>query len=50
MRRGTAVVLVEPLPQLEHLGPSALAGIVDSLIGLLTGKPNAVRVPQEARA
>jgi len=50
VRRGTAVVLVEPLPQLEHFGPSARAGIVDSLIGLLTGKPNAVRVPQEAHA
>jgi len=50
VRLGTAVVLVEPLPQLEHFGPSARAGIVDSLIGLLTGKPNVVRVPQEAHA
>jgi hypothetical protein len=50
VRRGTAVVLVEPLPQLELFGPSARAGIVDSLIGLLTGKPNVVRVPREAHA
>jgi hypothetical protein len=50
VRGGTVVVLVEPLPQLEHFGPSARSKILDSLIGLLTVEPTALAVPKEAHA
>lgn len=35
-RRGPAVVLVEPLPRLDHFDPAARAKILDALTGLLT--------------
>ncbi len=50
VRTGPAVVLVEPLAQLEHFGASARAGILDALVGLLTAGPSDVPVLQEARA
>jgi hypothetical protein len=50
VRQGPAVVLVEPLPQLEHFGATARTAILDALTGLLTAGPTAVPVLQEARA
>lgn len=45
LRRGPAVVLVEPLPRLDGFGPAARAKILDSLTSLLTASHHA----QEAR-
>lgn len=50
VRGGTAVVLVEPLPQIEHFGPPARAGILDALTGLLTAAPTAASALQQAHA
>jgi hypothetical protein len=48
VRGGQAVVLVEPLPQLEHFGAPARAGILDALTDLLTAERDEVSVLQEA--
>lgn len=50
VRQGLAVVLVEPLAEIEHFGPSARAGILEALVALLTAGPSAVPALQEARA
>ncbi len=42
VRHGPAVVLVEPLPRLEHFGPPARAGILNALTSLLTAGPTAL--------
>jgi hypothetical protein len=49
VRDGPAVVLVEPLPRLEHFGPPARAGILYALTDLLTAGLTAVPTLQEAR-
>ena len=47
VRDGPAVVLVEPLPRLEHFGPSARAEILCALTDLLTTSRNAVPALEE---
>lgn len=37
VRRGWAVVHIDPLPRLEHFGASAQSLILETLVGLLTG-------------
>jgi hypothetical protein len=48
VRDGAAVVLVEPLPRLEHFGAPARAQILGALIDLLTAKRDDESILQEA--
>lgn len=50
VRGGQAVVLVEPLPRLEHFGPSARTKILCALTDLLTTGRTAVPVLEEAHS
>ncbi|HEX8012846.1 MAG TPA: hypothetical protein VF814_18240 [Casimicrobiaceae bacterium] len=48
VRRGRAVVLVEPLVQLDRFRASARERILDALVGLLTDEAAAVGKAEEA--
>jgi hypothetical protein len=48
VRRGRAIVLVEPLVRLDRFLAQARERILDSLVGLLTDEPTGVRKAEEA--
>ncbi len=49
LRQGPAVVLVEPLPRLDHFGPAARTTILDTLTDLLSRGPAIASPVKQAR-